>query len=132
MKYSVVIHKDLDSDYGVTVPDLLGCFSAGDTVEEALEMSKEAIECHLEGMLLDNETIPKVQPIEIHQANPDYAGGIWGIVEVDIFALSPKSKQVEISLPEYLLNSIDDYVEQHGENRSVLVANAVTEYMGNH
>jgi predicted RNase H-like HicB family nuclease len=37
MRYPVVIHKDLDSDYGVTVPDLPGCFSAGTTLDEALE-----------------------------------------------------------------------------------------------
>ncbi len=36
MNYPVVIHKDKNSDYGVTVPDLPGCFSAGTTMEEAL------------------------------------------------------------------------------------------------
>ncbi|MBN0609850.1 type II toxin-antitoxin system HicB family antitoxin, partial [Pseudomonas aeruginosa] len=29
MKFPVVLHKDPDSDYGVTVPDVPGCFSAG-------------------------------------------------------------------------------------------------------
>ena len=37
MRYPVVIHKDPESDYGVTVPDLPGCFSAGETLDEALE-----------------------------------------------------------------------------------------------
>ena len=37
MQYPVVIHKDPDTDYGVTVPDLPGCFTAGDTVDQALE-----------------------------------------------------------------------------------------------
>ncbi len=49
MRYSVVIHKDPDSDYGVTVPDLPRCFSAGDTMDDALAQAVEAIECHLEG-----------------------------------------------------------------------------------
>ena len=48
MNFPVVIHKAKDSDYGVTVPDLPGCFSAGRTVDEAFEMAKEAIELHLE------------------------------------------------------------------------------------
>jgi predicted RNase H-like HicB family nuclease len=43
MKYSVVLHKDPQSDYSVTVPDLPGCFSAGNTIEEALSMAREAI-----------------------------------------------------------------------------------------
>ena len=47
MKYSVVLHKDVGSEYGVTVPDLPGCFSAGQTFEEALESVKEAIACLL-------------------------------------------------------------------------------------
>ena len=43
MKYSVVLHKDPQSDYSVTVPDLPGCFFAESTIEEALSMAKEAI-----------------------------------------------------------------------------------------
>ena len=45
MLYPVVVHKDQTSDYGVSVPDLPGCFSAGRTLDEALENIKEAIEC---------------------------------------------------------------------------------------
>ena len=39
MRYPVVVHKDPNSDYGVTVPDLPGCFSAGETMDEALQES---------------------------------------------------------------------------------------------
>lgn len=58
MRYPIVIHKDKGTDFGVIVPDVAGCFSAGDTQEEAIKMAREAIECHLEGMLLDGEAIP--------------------------------------------------------------------------
>ena len=51
MNYPVVIHKDKKSDYGVSVPDLPGCISAGATVDEALAMVREAIELHLEGLI---------------------------------------------------------------------------------
>jgi len=37
MHYPIVVHKDSESDYSVTVPDLPGCFSAGETLDEALE-----------------------------------------------------------------------------------------------
>ena len=47
MKYPIVIHKDPNSDYGVTIPDLPGCFSAGSTIEEAISMAQEAAECHI-------------------------------------------------------------------------------------
>ena len=77
MRYPVVIHKDKSSDYGVTVPDMPGCFSAGDTLEDALTQAVEAIECHLEGLLLDGDEIPPAQSVETHLKNRDYAGGTW-------------------------------------------------------
>lgn len=132
MKYSVVLHKDPQSDYSVTVPDLPGCFSAGNTIEEALSMTREAIECHIESMFLDGEMIPKSLSIEEHQANPDYADGIWGIVDIDISRLCSKNKRVNIILPEFLLNTVDDYAKKHGETRSGFLAHAVTEYINSH
>ena len=82
MHYPIVIHKDPDSDYGVTVPDLPGCFSAGNTVDDALAQAVEAIECHIEGLMLDGEPIPIPKGIEFHQGNADDAGGIWALVSV--------------------------------------------------
>src|SRR3989304_3718615 len=99
MRYPVVIHKDPESDYGVTVPDLPGCFSAGATMDEALQETVEAIETHLEGMLLDNEPIPSPKSIDDHQSNPDYAEGIWALVTVDITKLSGKTRRINITLP---------------------------------
>jgi predicted RNase H-like HicB family nuclease len=129
MRYAVVVHKDPDSDYGVTVPDLPGCFSAGETLDEALQNAVEAIECHLEGLLLDGEPIPVPQPVEQHQRNPEYAGGIWAVVTVDLAKLSGKTKRVNITLPERLLSLMDKYASEHGETRSGLIAQATLEYI---
>jgi predicted RNase H-like HicB family nuclease len=129
MRYPVVIHKDPDSDYGVSVPDLPGCFSAGATFDEALSEAVEAIECHLEGLLLDEEPIPPPQPIEIHQANPDYAGGVWAVVNVDLTKLSGKTRRVNITLPERILTLMDHYASAHGETRSGLITQAAIEYI---
>lgn len=132
MRYPVVIHKDDDSDYGVTFPDLPGCFSAGDTIEEAIVNSQEAAECHIEGILLDSEPIPVATSIEKHKDKPDFKDGVWALVEVDISKLSLKSKRVNITMPERLLNSVDYFAKKHGETRSGLLAQAVTEYMASH
>ena len=88
MNYVIVIHKDAESDYGVIVPDLPGCFSAGSTLDEAVENAKEAIECHLEGLLKDNESISKPLSLEFHQHNEDYQNGIWALVSVDYPSLA--------------------------------------------
>ena len=72
MQYAIVIHKDVESVYGVAVPDLPGCFSGGNTLEEAVESAQEAIACHLEGLLMDGESIPARESLETHQASENY------------------------------------------------------------
>ena len=124
MRYPVVIHKDPESDYGVTVPDLPGCFSAGETLDEALQEVVEAIECHLEGLLLDGESVPTPQSVEHHQSNPDYAGGVWAVVAIDLAKLSGKTKRVNITLPERVLTLMDKYASERGETRSGLITQA--------
>ena len=132
MRYAVVVHKDPESDYGVTVPDLPGCFSAGETTDKALQQVVEAIECHLEGLLLDGEPIPSPKTIEAHQSNPDYSGGIWAFVTVDIAKLSGKTRRVNITLPERVLSLMDKYANEHGETRSGLITEAAIEYITSH
>jgi predicted RNase H-like HicB family nuclease len=129
MRYPVVIHKDPESDYGVTVPDLPGCFSAGETSDKALNEVAEAIECHLEGLLLDGEPIPTPQTIESHRSNPDYQDGVWALVEIDVTRLSGKTKRVNVTLPERILNLMDRYAQEHGETRSGLITQAAIEYI---
>jgi predicted RNase H-like HicB family nuclease len=93
MKFPVVLHKDSKSDFGVIVPDLPGCFSAGSTVDEALAMAKEAIELHLEGLIRDGMPVPRPGKIERHQRNADYRGGTWAVVTVDPSALRVHAKR---------------------------------------
>jgi len=132
MRYPVVIHKDKTSDYGVTVPDLPGCFSAGDTLEDALTQAVEAIECHLEGLLLDGEEIPPAQSVETHLDNRDYADGTWALVSVDLSRLASKAKRINITLPERVLALVDEQARREGETRSGLLARAALDYIGRH
>lgn len=130
MHYPVVVHKDKESDYGVIVPDIPGCFSAGDTYEEALENVREAIECHIEGLLIDHESIPMPKEIDQHLNAVDYEGGVWALVEIDLSQLSGKAKRVNITLPERILRAIDSYTEKHYlKNRSAFIANAALSYI---
>ncbi|MCP4151883.1 MAG: type II toxin-antitoxin system HicB family antitoxin [bacterium] len=132
MNYPVVIHKDKESDYGVTVPDLPGCFSAGDTMEEALENANEAILCHAEGLMMDDEPVPPPTSIEKHNTNPDYKNGVWALVNVDLSKVTGKAKRVNITIPERLLAQVDNFARQKGETRSGLFLSAAMEYMAHH
>ena len=129
MRYPVVIHKDEESVYGVTVPDLPGCFSGGDTLEEAVESAQEAIACHLEGLLMDGEPIPTRELFETHQASDDYRGGIWALVPVDISKLSSKTKRINITVPARVLAIVDEAAAREGETRSGLLARAALSYV---
>ncbi len=88
MQYTVVIHKDPGSSYGVTVPDLPSCFSGGDTFEDAMSSVREAIYGHIELLLMEGDAIPEQKPLQAHKANEHFAGGTWASVSVDLSDLS--------------------------------------------
>lgn len=128
--YPVVIHKDPGSDYGVSVPDLPGCVSAGATVDEALAMAKEAVELHLEGIIEEGGVIPLPTPIERLRAEPDYADGAWAIVAVDETTLRVKIARVGVTMPQRVLDAIDRHARATGDTRSGLLARAAVRYIG--
>jgi len=130
--HQVVSHKYKSSDYGVIVPELPGCFSAGETMEEALTSAVEAIECHIEGLLLDGDEISQARPVEIHIKNRSYAGGTWALVGIDLSRLASKTKRINITMPERVLTLVDEQAKREGETRSGLLARAVMEYIGRH
>ena len=129
MNYPVVIHKDKDSDYGVTVPDLPGCFSAGSTLDEALLMAREAIELHLEGLIEEGQTVPPPGRVEDHKGDPEYRGGIWAIVSVDTSSLRLRAKRINITIPERVLDAIDRTAKTENETRSGLLVKAAAAYI---
>jgi len=132
MQYLIFIHKDPDSDYGVIVPDLPGCYSAGSTIEEAIQNTHEAIECHLEGLLLDGDPIPLKKSLEQHLDDPDLKDAILAVVDVDLSKISGKFRRVYVTLPERFLKQIDKYTRSHGLKRSAFLADAAMNFMAEH
>ncbi|MGR3309296.1 MAG: type II toxin-antitoxin system HicB family antitoxin [Candidatus Brocadiales bacterium] len=58
MRYVVIIEKG-ENNYGAYVPDLPGCVAVGETKEEVLRLTKEAIELHLKSMQKEGIGIPE-------------------------------------------------------------------------
>ncbi|SAL17252.1 Antitoxin HicB [Caballeronia cordobensis] len=132
MEFPVAIHKDPDSCYGVTVPDIPGVFSAGDTVDEAMKNTKEAIYTHVSILIEDGLDVSLVpSPIEDLMPNPDFAGAIWAYVEVDLSKLDARPERINISLPRFVLHKIDSYVEARHETRSGFLARVALEAIAN-
>jgi predicted RNase H-like HicB family nuclease len=124
MRFPVVLHTDDGVRFGVTVPDLPGCFSSGDTFDAALDFVLEAIDLHLEGLVEDGGDVPVPKAIAEHRANPDFAEGVWAAVEVDTFRFEGRAEKINITLPRLLLAKIDSYAKAHGATRSGFLAEA--------
>jgi predicted RNase H-like HicB family nuclease len=85
MKYPIAIEPgNAEQAFGVVVPDLPGCFSAGDTLELALDNAREAIDLWLETTIDDGGAIPEPRPIGEHYNAPQYAGWIWAVLDIDL------------------------------------------------
>lgn len=123
MRYPIAIEPGGKKHaYGVVVPDLPGCFSAGDTLEQAMDNAREAIELWLETVIDRGGAVPRPQPIEKHRASPDYRGWIWAVIEVDLASLSDKVERVNVTLPARVLRRIDAAARAAGESRSAYLA----------
>lgn len=130
MRFALALHTDDGVKYGVTVPDLPGCFSAGDSFDEAIEMAREAIDAHCELLAEKGLDIPSPRPLAQHQANPDLAEAVWVILEVDVEKYLGRAEKVNVTVPARLLRRIDDYAKRHGESRSGFLTRAAVQVMG--
>jgi predicted RNase H-like HicB family nuclease len=62
--YIALVHKDKDTSYGVSFPDVPGCISAGDTFEDAIDNASQALAGHLAVMQADGDLIPNARSLE--------------------------------------------------------------------
>lgn len=123
--YIAVIHKDEDSDYGVSFPDFPGCISAGSTLDEAKDMAQEALAFHVETMIEDGDPIPEPSSLDAVMSDPDYADGVAFLVAVP--EPRPRSKRINVTIQETLLHKIDAEADYRGLSRSAFLAAAAQE-----
>ena len=119
MHYPIVIEPgDEKHAYGVVVPDLPGCFSAGDTLDEAFANAREAITGWIEMELDENQDIPSPSSIEKVAAIPEYKGWILGTVDIPSELLGNKTERINITIPQRVLRRLDDMAKASGDSRS--------------
>lgn len=58
LTYRLLLNPEPEGGYTVTVPALPGCITWGESIENAIEMAKEAIEIYIESMVANNEKVP--------------------------------------------------------------------------
>ena len=119
MRYPVWIETGSDTTaWGVVVPDLPGCFSAGDTLEEALANAEEAAAAWIDAALDAGEAIPAPTT----DAMPTRKGWALAYVDIDPAVMDDTVERVNITLPRRVLKRIDAKASAIGETRSSYIA----------
>ena len=123
MRYPIAIEPGNDTTaFGVVVPDLPGCFSAGETLDEALANAEEAIDLWIETALDHGWEIPVPSTVARVASDPDYAGWTFAVANVDPAALDDTIERVNITLPRRVLHRLDQRAKAAGESRSGFIA----------
>lgn len=122
-KYYVAIVEGGDTPgFSVFFPDLPGCISAGDTIDEALRNSQEALGLHLWGMLEYGEDIPSPTPYEKIPNDPEVQEAARALVPADV---AGKTIRLNISLDEGVVSLADRKAASQGLTRSGYLASLI-------
>ena len=130
MFYPIAIEAGDDTHaFGVIVPDLPGCFSAGDTLDEAISNAKQAITGHIELLIEIGQDVPAVSSVGELVKGAEYAGYTWALVDIDVTRLMGGAEKINVTLPKSLIDRIDRCVASHPEfkSRSGFLAQAALE-----
>ena len=75
MAHYVAIIEDNGPDeaVGLWFPDLPGCFSGGDDIDEALENAPEALELYAQDLIDDGRQLPRPRTLEELEVDPEFA-----------------------------------------------------------
>ena len=113
--------------YMVTFPDLPGCITEGETIEEALHMAKEALELHLYGLEEDGYPIPQPTPpekLDIPQRS------FISLIEVWMPAIRDEMRNKAIKKTLTIPKWLNDVAEKNNVNFSQVLQSALKEYLG--
>jgi predicted RNase H-like HicB family nuclease len=83
VEYVAVVHKDAESDFGVSFPDFPGCITAGRTLEEAKQMAFEALTGHIRAIPDTGCTMPDASTLDEVMRDPHFRDGVAFWSELD-------------------------------------------------
>jgi predicted RNase H-like HicB family nuclease len=128
MRYPIAIEIGSNTAaYGVVVPDLAGCFSAGDSMDEAVTAAEEAAAAWIDATLDTGAAIPAPTSIEALRDRPEVVGWAFGVIAVDPAAPDNTIERVNITLPRRVLLRLDAQARAAGATRSGIIAQLTLE-----
>ncbi len=116
MEYIAYLHKDRDSDFGVSFPDFPGCLTAGRTLEEARRMAAEALALHIAGMIVDGDAVPEPSNLDALGKDPNMRDAVAVLVRVEPAA--EKTVRINITARRSQVEAIDQLARKAGLTRS--------------
>ncbi len=118
--FYAIVHKDADSAFGVEFPDLPGCFSAADRIEDVVPNACEALELWFE----DAEEVAPSRLEQVRErAVADLAEGAF-IISVPRIRRMARQVRANISLDRGMLDAIDKAAAERSLTRSAFLADA--------
>ncbi|GAA5234229.1 ribbon-helix-helix protein, CopG family [Verticiella sediminum] len=126
MLYPIYVHKEDGSAYGAIFPDIPGCHAAADDAQALPAAAQEAVEAHFGA---DDDPIPSPSSPDAWVDDPEYRGGFWMMVDIDLSRVRSRAVRLNISLPENLVQRIDTAARQRGQSRSAFLAMAAEHEM---
>lgn len=124
MYYWAIVHHDEGSAYGVTFPDLDGCFAAADDQEKIMTAAIEALDLYFDDVAEAPKAKTHNEVREIYKE--DLAEGAY-LIQVPLIPRTTKSVRVNLSFDQGLLSAIDSAADRVGLNRSAFLAMAAKE-----
>jgi predicted RNase H-like HicB family nuclease len=118
MEYIAYLHKDRESDDGVSFPDFPGCVTAGSTLEEARRMATEALAFHIAGVRQDGRQIPEPSTLDDLRNDPAMKGAVAFLVGV---AEPEKTVRFNVTARASQLSEIDDRARAAKLTRSAYI-----------
>jgi len=124
VRYYPAVIEQAQEGFGVFFPDLPGCTSGGDTIEEAVRNAEEAARGHIEILVEDGESVPAPSDLRQIVLEP----GVNAVAQVLVRVEMPgRAVRVNITLPEDLLAAVDSHAQRRGFSRSGFLAQAARE-----
>lgn len=118
--YIALIHKEADSDFGVSFPDFPGCITAGSSLSEAKKMAAEALELHVEGLLEEGEAIPSPTSLDAVMASRENRDA--AAVVIPLAARKEKAVRYNITMRPTVMARIDALATARNLTRSAFLA----------
>jgi predicted RNase H-like HicB family nuclease len=123
IRYPIAIEPGTGTTaFGVVVPDLPGCFSAGDTLDDAMRGAEEAAAAWIDAALDGGVAIPDPSTLDAVQKDGAFRGWAFGVISLDPAILDDSVERVNITLPRRVLRRLDAAAKAAGDSRSGYIA----------